>query len=327
VVDRDEIMMVSFVDSVHGYAALRSGVVAVSSDGGRSWRVAGTPPGSGSGCGECVRVVFTSVADGWAYGAPAARYATSDGGHTWHDTHPGGPVEALDAIGTNVVSLVGCGDGTGCVAALDTSIDGGRTWRRSPLPGIAAGTADLDRVELRTTYVWTRTAGSTASPVLVTHDAGRTWQRRAAPCTPQNGNDALSVLGVDDLWFACGFGDGAGEGGKAAYRSHDGGRTWLLVARTDFPQIGNLPITGYLSELQAVNDHVALLGLARGSVWVTLDGGHTWKTAIELGEGFPSFDRLPSGSRIFVASGFAFDNSGVWSTTDGIHFPGVQVTP
>jgi photosystem II stability/assembly factor-like uncharacterized protein len=329
VIDRNEIVTVSFVDSEHGYAALRNGVVAVSVDGGRSWRAAGTPPGSGSGSCECIGVDFTSVADGWAYGAPVARYVTSDGGRTWRDTHPGGSVEALEAIGTSIMSLVGCADSTRCVAALDTSLDGGRTWHRSHLPGIETGTADLDRVDLRTAYVWIRTAGLIASPLLVTHDAGRTWQRRAAPCTPGNGHDVLSVLDVNDLWFACGFGDGVGSGGKAVYRSHDDGRHWLLVARTDFTHktIGNLPTTGYLSELQAVNDQVALLGLARGSVWVTRDGGHTWKTVIELGEGFPSFDRLPSGSRIFAASGFAFDNSGVWSTTDGIHFPGIRVTP
>ena len=325
-VDPDDVMTMSFADAQHGFATYATigslTGLAATTDGGVSWRALAAVP-------KNLTLDFTSVHDGWAYGAYGRdRFVTHDGGRTWTDTHPGGDVDALDAIGSSVWSLVGCtATSVPCVDQLERSDDGGHTWQSTALPGMPAGAAALDRIDSAHAFVWSAfNSGAFAPAIIATSDGGATWRARANPCGPL----LASIAGVNafDLWASC-SGSGSATTQKELFRSPDGGATWVLTARVGLqpaPDLGRLPEKGYGADLIAINDQVAILTSGRGTVSVSTDAGRTWSVAVELGEFLGTITRLRGSDTVWVGSAHTCGQQcGVWRATDGIHFHFIAV--
>ncbi|HEY5011345.1 MAG TPA: hypothetical protein VIK61_01400, partial [Acidimicrobiia bacterium] len=247
---------------------------------------------------------------------------------------PGGGVDALDAldaldaIGSSVWSLVGCtATSVPCVDHLERSDDGGRTWRSTPLPGLPAGAAALDRIDAGHAFVWSAFSSAAVAPAIIaTSDGGATWHTRANPC----GRMLAGVAGVNgfDLWASCSY-SGITAAPKEVFRSPDGGATWVLTARVGMQpaaDVGRLPISGYGADLIAINDQVAILTSGRGTVSVSTDAGRTWRPAIAFDEFNGTITRLRGSDTVWVGSAHnGGPQFGVWRATDGIQFQLIAV--
>jgi photosystem II stability/assembly factor-like uncharacterized protein len=183
------------------------------------------------------------------------------------------------------------------------SVDAGDTWSRVPC-GVKGG---LVRVQFATARVgWAvgfGSAGSSRSPQIVmrTTDAGRSWSVKPV------GSVGLSDLSMTSA--KCGIIAGAAASGAGLWRTADGGATWKRLRAS--PRIAPAAVSfvggsvGWAATDQAVYRtgsggktwHKQLVGNGQetlgdvafadamhgwvtgtsGSIWVTQDGGTTWR--------------------------------------------------
>ena len=268
-------------------------------------------------------VSMASATEGWAVvgTGPGRELAqTTDGGRAWRSALRA--PWSVDAIATPdprrlYVLEEACPRGV-CQPTLVEHAAGGspplwRTLWRGP-PGTGAAMSLLS-AQVGYVLAWQGFSPTPASPALWrTGDGGRTW-RRLTPRLPAlrrgdlaGGSAALDFVSVTRGWLLLGSQPGAGEQGKALLRTSDGGRTWRLVAHSGLmgghgARGDALPITGYVQSLFFHRDGVGFIGLARGGLLVTRDGGRTFSNA------YPR--EVPPGSDFgavigFLASGFAW---------------------
>ncbi len=114
---------------------------------------------------------------------------------------------------------------------------------------------------------------STAGRLVFTGDGGATWAQRSDPC-PSVIDEKVAAVNDTDLWAACaGPPTPATTGGPGStnqlhwvYRSHDGGRSWQLVAAppsSETPTVGQISPLTLFGRLAAVDNQHA---------WIALDG-------------------------------------------------------
>jgi len=110
---------------------------------------------------------------------------------------------------------------------------------------------------------------------------GRTWVRRAWPCSG-GGGTALASASANSLFLACGDGAAAGQQRKLAYFSLDGGRTF---DRVHSPSLGGDLIGAAVAPGGART--TALLSAISGAsfIYATFDGGNRWQTVLQRGDG------------------------------------------
>lgn len=330
-----------------------SEALARSEDGGRTWHLVGQFPFS-TGYAE---VEFISVSTGYAFG-PAGLAVTRDGGAHWTEGQAlGGRLQRVIPIGSNVWATFEVCHGppepaTICDVRLAESTDSGLNWTTAP--GLAPleqsfdGGDVLARVSSDAAYLVSY--GVTGGALAYTSDGGRSWTGLADPCSAWPVVD-LAAPAPGMLWMVCGEGQGQGgaagagslagaSGGagasgaatgsaKAAFQSTDGGRTWKAEAYTGFgppsgpladrAPFGRLSYEGRLSQLATIDPYRAWIGVAGLGVLVTSDHGRVWSLASGMSR--------PGGS---AGIGVTFDDarhgwaiefrSGVWQTTDGVHW-------
>lgn|GEM_PF-2347140 len=306
--------------------------LARSDDAGRSWYVTGAPfPVAG----DFTTLQFISAEDGYVFG-PAGLLVTSDGGSRWSQIVTlGGTLQRAIPIHRNVwATFTKCAGAPGvaepCPVGVAISLDGGLHWRDVTDPPITEAPSPeggdiLARYSLDTAYVVSY--GSSGGGLAVTEDEGLTWQRLADPCSGAWAQVDLAATPFGQLWLVCGaeVTPGSKVQPKVAYRSFDGGRTWRLMASSGFAPgapapVGDLPLSGEVSQLATITGDRAWLGVGGLGVLVTFDSGRTW----ELADGFPA-----AGLRA-ASVGVTFNNpldgwaigfrQGVWETTDAIHW-------
>jgi photosystem II stability/assembly factor-like uncharacterized protein len=172
--------------------------------------------------------------------------------------------------------------------AIFFTADAGAAWRRSELVGL-----DLLRLgKFITSSICLTTAGHglafvtdlstfSSSFVLVTHDAGATWQQ-PAESPPTAPHTKVACAGEHDLWIA----------GRGLFHSPDAGATW---ENRSFTIPRPLPVVAIRFETPSDG---RVIGFADHRVVVlhTLDGGRQW-TSSEL--------RYPTGF-IDVTAGLDF---------------------
>ncbi|HJP65819.1 MAG TPA: YCF48-related protein, partial [Actinomycetota bacterium] len=209
-------------------------------------------------------VAFTEPTSGWAVGAAGTIVRTVDG-HTWHalDAHVSADLLGVDFVDRRRGWAVGAGD-----TVLRTS-DGGRTWRAGST-GTGAELHGVDFVDAR--HGWAVGVTPTLVPVIAaTVDGGATWTaQRIAPV----GVGLLSISFLDPLrGMAVGF---AG----AAFRTTDGGRTWVPM----IVGVGDDPTTvDTFQSVRVLSPTVAVIGSFEGFVYRTENGGLTWSARVDLG--------------------------------------------
>lgn len=242
-----------FVDSLHGWCWALGGAAGSmgvdlygTSDGGASWRRLSRTTGDGSpstvgalpfGCDKSL--TFTSQTVGWASsfcngGQPYLDIST-DGGARWHAVAPPPFPAGVDGGGFSLPVVEGADIAVADVGAgpgdeVNTSADGGRSWRVHPLPTPASG--QYWNVDLIDPTHWCATDGKY---IVSTDDAGVHW-RRWTPATPMY--DQYGTLELDFISPEIGTASDPADR-TPMWSTTDGGMTWTKVVIDAGPYVLN----------------------------------------------------------------------------------------
>ena len=180
-----------------GATSANSGVVVVTTDGGKKWSI--QFPSSGltqtllGGLYTLNGISCPTGNDCWAVGATSSNsgvvIATRDGGTTWSAQILPNGVSILNGISCSASSQCSAsGTGSSRVGAIVSTTDGGTTWSEEKLPSVItqalpSGYYGLNGVSCPTkTGCWAVGATSSNSGVVVsTTDGGTTWSVPTLP--------------------------------------------------------------------------------------------------------------------------------------------------
>src|SRR5438874_2038545 len=190
---------------------------------------------------------------------------TGDGGRTWRVVlRTKRPVASVAYAGVRIV-WAGFDRGRSL-----RSGDGGLTWHPATARFVARASFPDERRGLAVAGPFG--GGSGPLRIAITEDGGRTWHVRAGPCPlPLSFNAFVSRPTASLAWLLCVGQGGAGNEGKAVYRSRDGGRTWHALGQN------GLSSYGYPVGVSIAADGFGLVWETRGTLFVTRDGGRTWR--------------------------------------------------
>jgi photosystem II stability/assembly factor-like uncharacterized protein len=329
-----------FVNSSVGFALettqagnLATERLARSDDGGRTWRVTGSPFPVDWGFST---LQFISPRQGYIFGN-SGLLATADGGTTWHQvTGLNGSLQRAIPIGSNVwatdTSCPSPGVSGPCSVGVAISEDDGNHWQDVTAPGISesrSGGDVLARWSLNSAYVLSY--GNSGGGLVYTADDGRTWKHLSDPCSgpfqredlaaPPSGSEATAAL-----WLICGAITlpGAEVQPKLVYRSYDDAKRWILVASTGFASagaasVGQIPLSGWVSQLATINSTQAWLGIRGVGVIVTWDSGKTWAPVQGIPETEPGTEVGVTFNNDVLGWAIVF-RRGVWRTADAVQW-------
>ncbi|UCH78094.1 MAG: M20/M25/M40 family metallo-hydrolase [Candidatus Coatesbacteria bacterium] len=254
-------------------------------DLGRSWEVIQIP-----GIGYVGYVSWPSSDAGFAAGSRNRLAATDDGGDTWKSREIRCPGTSGDY---NPTALHFVDSEVGYVAAtfrkhgarspsdrkpvLLKTTDGGRSWRRLPIPGdfYAYTIAFFDR---RHGWVAEYVPSSRTGRILYTADGGATWRECTTPATNRSVWD-IAAVGPAAAWAA----------DRTANLLHTtDGLTWESVV---IGARGGLSQVEFPDERHGYASHAELVA--------TADGGETWRYV----SGLPK--------TVYTAVAFADKNHGI----------------
>lgn len=239
----------------HPYSHRTSGVVLRTENGGRRWTQV-----SSETLPKLTRVKFFDRRRGWAVGTPSAMYPagvfrTEDSGRSWtsYATNQLSTWITGDFVDADHGVVVGR---EGAAAAVDTT-------SLQPLVKPNAGLRHL-RAAQATGPAHIQLAGD-GGLLLVTNDAGRSWNSPELPLSPQaiDKIDFRAFATADNMCWV------AGNPGSCLFRSVDHGRSWQLLP------------TGQPLPIHAMTFVDAQRGWAVGAlgmILATRDGGETWQT-------------------------------------------------
>jgi len=307
---------------------------------GASWySVAAPPTGLASNGPGVSQVRFLNRDDGWVFGPEL--WWTRDGGQNWQQVRTGGErVISLEAVGdrafavfahcTGSPSSTSGGSLTGCSSyQLLSAVAGTGAWL--PVPGATSGSGTASVVlapragyliaSSRTAVRLSRGpvsgvgAWSLVSPPCALSPVAQ--QTRSGAAIP--GGGALLATADSDRLFAACAPAGAGATGATAspaperamgiVTSTDGGRTWSQSAAAT-------AITGTARSAAAAPGAGTLLVAASTGLYVSSDGGTTWRLALPGPPGGFDYAGMTG-----VLQGFAIPAAhsaeGILFTTDG----------
>ncbi len=155
-----------------------------------------------------------------------------------------------------------------------------------------------------------------------TTNYGFTWRLLTTPCGTLGNAALLSAVSLDVLWLGCAGEPSAGIQMKAVYRSLDAGRSWEEVwdggSHGTLPGAvpGAVPISsGYLEDVVGLSPADAFVGLGRGGLLHTSDGGRTWQSVVPHIGGSGGIEQLDV---LDAADAWAHVGDGrLWATTNG----------
>ncbi len=257
----------------------------VSSDGGRTWKVA-----SRGYTGAQVRdIAVDPVAPGRVYAAARSGiFVSDDGGGEWAGLNyaPAASLEWYVVAIDPTDPSTGLGAGSRHVLAANNwngvimqSHDGGQKWRlvsRRPdesmsWRAIVFAPSDPTMVYAGTSAFYS--AGTfddrmSAGGIYVSHDGGSTW-REANDAASQDANvTALAVdLGNPQIVYAA-------TGNHGLLKTADGGGSWMIINEGLPGEPAALSVAVHPSE-----PGVVFAGLAHAGLYRSADGGTTWQPA------------------------------------------------
>lgn len=188
---------------------------------------------------------------------------------TWtlYDTGVTARLRGLSAVSVNVVWA------SGSYGTIIRTADGGRTWKRLPIPDTEKlDFRDIDAIDDRTAYVLS-IGPADASRIYKTTDAGSTWTLLFRNEDPRAFYDAMAFRD-ERRGFA--FSDSV-NGQFVILRTDNGGRTWTRVPVTVLP-----PAMANEGAYAASGSNIAIAG---NRVWIgtsasrvlhSPDGGRSW---------------------------------------------------
>ncbi len=158
----------------------------------------------------------------------------------------------------------------------------------------------------------TASGGTAHDTLYATTDGGLTWTRRSTPCTYSGSNaQSISFLNQDQGFLLCGGPPSAGEQPKTFYATEDGGQSWTMVSTAvgGIASSSGLPLSGYVHSMFFLSVQTGFIGLDRGGVYMTRDGGASWQAVF----GPP----LPTASGQAFSVGFSDSEHGWLLAGDG----------
>lgn len=297
----------------------------VTNDGGATWQPGLAPPAAvipeGTVCPErhCVnRVRFAGIRDGYAFGGSQF---TSSVGLTWQLTDSPS-VHALEPGNGGVIRVVTSTEGCppSCSFVAQRSEVGSSKWTDLKNPFLSGVRARLLR-QGDDVYViadQNRAGGVDAhAQIIVSHDNGASWQRRADPCTPIEPGDK----GEFDATDAAVGADGTvvllcTRRGDSGFRQHNV-RVSTDAARTFGP--GRILQSGAAGHIGVASAKSIVVSAGRGSTIQLLrstDGGRNFTTVLTRERTGPVTDRLLGFSSAGSGSWIDGDGTSIWRTTD-----------
>jgi hypothetical protein len=232
---------------------------------------------------------FADTRDGWISGS--LLFATHDGGHTWRRiTFPGAgtpdaSVAALEAADGRVYAEIaeGTNRDTYGPVVLFGSLVSSDSWY--PVPAVTTGGAGFaGEISLAQGVFWVMMhpaivvpQGTQSQSALYRSMDGVTWRREPIPCPSQTVANVAAATS-SRVFVVCGYGFAAGSEGKSAYRSDNGGVTYVRVA--------DPPFEGDLEEVAASPSGISVAA-ASGATFTSasFDAGHTWTGTFNSGDG------------------------------------------
>jgi photosystem II stability/assembly factor-like uncharacterized protein len=282
---------VSAVSESVAWASGSAGTVIRTEDGGRTWRTLSIPD-----AGQLDFRDIDAVNDRTAYvlsigpGDASRIYKTTDAGATWTlQFRNNDPKAFFDAIAfrdaRHGFAFSDSVDKTLVVLRTD---DGGAEWTRiapanlpAALEGEGAYAASGSSVAVSGAHVW---IGTTASRVLHSSDAGRSWQAAQTPLPTGPSAGIFSVAFRDAMRGIVVGGDYKLESAAVdnAAVTSDGGRTWTLVKG----------LTGFRSAVAYVPaSSRTLVAVGSSGADFSTDEGRTWMAI--PGPGFHAISFAP----------------------------------
>lgn len=217
--------------------------------------------------GSSFTVEFVDEQYGWLVGERTVK-VTGDGGRTWRNLRRFDGFVQTAALLSREAGWVATSEG------LFATADGGQTWTPVETPG---------RQRVRLIQFATEQAGwvTVASGTYATNDGGKSWVPLTTPC-----GGSAEFISRETGWALCSIGGGAGISINELHRTDDGGASWTKIATpgTAPDWKGNMPLTSYTSAVVFSGDGAhGWIGGAKGDLYATSDGGHTWKLVGRFG--------------------------------------------
>ena len=310
---------VSAVSGQVAWVSGEKGTVLRTVDGGKTWHPRPVPGAEALDFRD-IDAIDDRVASLLSIGPGEASriYRTTDGGTHWtlqftnHD-----PKVFLDAMAfTDAAHGVAFSDSVDGQFVILLTADGGAHWMRIPadrlpaaLSGEGAFAASGTNVAVRGTHIW---IGTTASRVLHSADAGRTWTVAATPLVTGEATGIFSIAFRDVRHGVVVGGNYTKESDATANlaTTEDGGATWRggndekrgtpnaegRMGNTEHnKQGGGSGLSGYRSVVAWMRGlgPAGWLAVGPSGADVSIDDGRTWTPA--GGDGYDALSVSPDG--------------------------------
>jgi len=284
------------------------------------------------GSGTLISLHMIDLTIGWALGEHAV-LRTSDGGLQWKNVAPPNAVLTRESIAdflTASLAWVATPQVNGTTTQISRTTDGGQTWQQSTIQ--ATFLKQITFIDSQHGWIlsgWGATGGAAeAVGVFRTSDGGKTWRNAssALPAStdiPPPGHLPFGgrKSGIHFLNTSTGWITGTVLVNDLAwlYVSHDGGSTWyqqLLSLPPGVPsaQLSLLSPTFFSATdgiLPAIfSDLITGRDIAT-DIYVTHDGGTTWKSTMPLPAAVGTIDFVD------MQHGWVTDGMVLYSTSDG----------
>ncbi|HRY32655.1 MAG TPA: YCF48-related protein [Bacteroidales bacterium] len=235
----------AFTDSLHGICVGDSGMLAVTTDGGKHWNIQYPWPGKQLFC-----VRFSNPLTAWICGSQGLLLKSDDGGANWSTVNLNTATSLRSMFWEGQRAWIVGNPESDTLSLIYYSGDGGQNWiRRESATGQV-----LLGVYFRDSLGW---ACGLNGQIIRTSDYGNTWLNCNSSTTAHlrkvffNGSSQGYAVGENGTWL----------------KSGDGGAEWTGAGTLTYSDINDICFTGLQDGWMAGEN---------GKIFRTRDGGISW---------------------------------------------------